>query len=356
MDQTAQKLPPMPNRELLVQALISRDSDYEGVFITAVKTTGIFCRPGCPCKMPKAENVEFYRNTAEALSYGYRACKVCRPMEPAGATPGWLEPVLQEIHRDPATPLKDRDLRQRGLEPARVRRWFQKHHGMTFQAYLRALRVNRAFGLIRHGSGVTEAAFAAGYDSLSGFSDAFRRITGATPSVAPGTPVISITRILTPFGPMFAGAVDEGICLLEFTDRRMVETQFKRLNKLLGAPCVPGDSPHFGPLKAQLDEYFAGERQEFDLPLVIPGSEFQRRVWRALMNIPYGRTRSYQEQAEAIGNVKAVRAVARANGDNRLAFIVPCHRVIGKDGSLTGYGGGLWRKEQLLRLEGALSE
>ncbi len=352
MGPSSHQTAPLPHRDQMIRALNARDSDYEGVFVTAVRTTGIFCRPGCPCKMPRADNVEFFHNAAEALSYGYRPCKVCRPMEAVGATPHWLAPLLRDVQQDPSIPLKGRDLRRHGLEPARVRRWFKKHHGMTFQAYLRALRINRAFGLIRHGSSVTEAAFAAGYDSLSGFSAAFRRITGVSPSVAPGTAVIHISRVLTPFGPMFAGAVDEGICLLEFTDRRMIETQFKRLHKLMGAVCVPGNHPHFDRLEAQLDEYFAGDRKEFDLPLVIPGTDFQRRVWRALMDIPYGRTRSYQEQAEAIGSPKAVRAVARANGDNRLAFIVPCHRVIGKNGKLTGYGGGLWRKEELLRLEG----
>ena len=354
MSLPAEHMNSLPERRLLVQALNERDSDYEGVFVTAVKTTGIFCRPGCPCKTPKEENVEFYHDAAEALKFGYRPCKVCRPMELSGATPEWLKPLLKEVGQDPSVPLSDQDLRKRGLEPARVRRWFRKHHGMTFQAFLRALRINRAFGLIRHGSGVTEAAFAAGYDSLSGFASAFRRITGVSPSVAPGASVINITRILTPAGPMFAGAVDEGICLLEFTDRRMIETQFKRLGQLFCAVCVPGNHPHFDLLEAQLKEYFAGERTEFDLPLAIPGSDFQRKVWKALVDIPYGRTRSYQEQATAIGNPKAVRAVARANGDNRLAIIIPCHRVIGKDGSLTGYGGGLWRKELLLRLEGSL--
>ena len=344
----------LPDRKELLRALKTRDARYEGVFVTAVKTTGIFCRPGCPARTPNAENVEFYASAAEALGFGFRPCKVCHPMERSGATPAWLKPLLREVQADPAAPLRDADLRDRGLDPVRIRRWFKRQHGMTFQAYLRGLRVNRAFGLIRHGASVTDAAFAAGYDSLSGFSYAFQKLTGVSPSVVPGTPVIPVTRLLTPYGPMFAGATDEGICLLEFTDRRMIETQFQRLNHLLDARCVPGTHPLFDALEKELTEYFEGKRKRFDVPLLIPGTAFQRAAWDALMEIPYGATRSYREQAEAIGRGSAVRAVARANGDNRLSIIVPCHRVIGSNGQLTGYGGGLWRKERLLQLEGAL--
>jgi AraC family transcriptional regulator of adaptative response/methylated-DNA-[protein]-cysteine methyltransferase len=150
---------------------------------------------------------------------------------------------------------------------------------------------------------------------------------------------------------MLAGATEEGICLLEFTDRPMLETQFARLQTRLNAKMLPGESQWFPQLDGQLQEYFSGNRTEFDLPLIVPGTEFQQRVWSALREIPYGRTRSYAEQAESIGQPSAVRAVARANGDNRLSILIPCHRVIGADGKLTGYGGGLWRKQRLLELE-----
>jgi AraC family transcriptional regulator of adaptative response/methylated-DNA-[protein]-cysteine methyltransferase len=163
--------------------------------------------------------------------------------------------------------------------------------------------------------------------------------------------VIAITRILTPLGPMFAGAVAEGVCLLEFADRRMLETQLARLRRLFHAEFVPGDSSHFWVLSGQLEEYFAGSRREFSVPLACPGTAVQERVWSVLRAIPYGTTRFYQEQARLIGDPRAVRAVARANGDNRLAILIPCHRVIGKNGKLIGYGGGLWRKRYLLDLE-----
>ncbi len=150
---------------------------------------------------------------------------------------------------------------------------------------------------------------------------------------------------------MLAGATDDGICLLEFVDRRMIETQIKRLKKLLNAEFIPGANKHFDELDKQLKEYFDGKRKEFDLPLVLDGTEFQKKVWKELQNIPYGETHSFEQQAIAIKNPKAVRAVAKANGDNRIAIIIPCHRVIGKDGKLVGYGGGIWRKQYLLNLE-----
>lgn len=163
--------------------------------------------------------------------------------------------------------------------------------------------------------------------------------------------IVPITHISTPLGPMLAGAVLEGICLLEFTDRRMLPAQLKRLSNYLKAKFTPGAHQHFASLTAQLNEYFCGERKVFDLPLVAPGSDFQKNVWEALQQIPYGETISYQEQAAALNKSKAVRAIAKANGDNRIAIIIPCHRVIGANGKMVGYSGGIWRKKYLLDLE-----
>ncbi|HEX9971923.1 MAG TPA: methylated-DNA--[protein]-cysteine S-methyltransferase, partial [bacterium] len=128
-------------------------------------------------------------------------------------------------------------------------------------------------------------------------------------------------------------------------------TQIKRLKKLFKAELMPGSSPHFSQLEQEIKEYFGGARKEFSVPLIIAGTVFQQQVWSALQTIPYGETRSYKQQSEIIGNPKAIRAVARANGDNRIGIIIPCHRVIGSNGELVGYGGGLWRKQYLLNLE-----
>lgn len=343
--------PVRPDREVLYRALLERDSRFEGLFLVGVKTTGIFCRPTCPAKKPRAENVEFFSDTREALLRGYRPCKRCAPLEPRGGHPPWLRPLLEEVAGERPPRLTDAMLRARGLEPSRVRRWFQAHHGMTFQAYLRALRLGRAFGQIQQGETVVAAALDAGYASLSGFTGSFQKATGRPPSASRTGRVVTVTRLLTPLGPMVAGAVDEGVCLLEFADRRMIETQVARVERHLSACCLPGAHPHLETLGRQLEAYFRGERRTFDVPLVLKGTPFQERVWEALLTIPCGATRSYQEQARLIGAPASVRAVARANGDNRIAILVPCHRVVGKDGHLTGYGGGLWRKRHLLDLE-----
>jgi len=341
----------LPNRNTMYNALLNKDSSFEGIFFVGVKSTGIFCRPTCTAKKPKKENVEFFPSIKEALQYGYRPCRICHPLNQNGEAPSWLKNLLKEIEEKKIFKLKDYELRNRNIDPAKIRRWFKKHHGMTFQSYLRLMRVNSAFGRIKHGEKVTNSAYDSGYESLSAFADAFKKSTGFSPSESKKKNIISVTRILTPLGPMLVGATDAGICLLEFVDRRMIETQIKRLKKLLNAEFIPGTNNHFYELDKQLKEYFDGKRKDFDLPLILNGTDFQQKVWEELRKIPFGSTRSYQDQAEAVKNPKAIRAVARANGDNRIAIIIPCHRVIGKDGKLVGYGGGIWRKQYLLNLE-----
>ncbi|MGX5202538.1 bifunctional transcriptional activator/DNA repair enzyme AdaA [Aliikangiella sp. IMCC44632] len=341
----------LPAQAEMYRALCNKDPSYEGIFIVGVKTTGIFCRPTCTARKPKPENVEFFGNTQLALNYGYRPCKVCQPMRVQGETPEWLQGLLKEISACPGIRITDQGLRERQLDPVRVRRWFKKNHGITFQAYLRSLRVNHAFGQIRHQQKVTDAALASGYDSISGFNEAFKQLTGVLPSKSKQQSVVIVNRLLTPLGPMFVGATEAGICLLEFCDRRMLETQFKRLTLSLNARIMSGNHELFSQLENELAAYFNGQLRQFKTPLDLVGTDFQRQVWAMLLTIPYAQTRSYQQQAELIGNPKAVRAVAKANGDNKISILVPCHRVIGKNGKLTGYGGGLWRKQRLLDLE-----
>lgn len=337
--------------DTLYSALLQRDSSFEGIAVVCVKTTGIFCRFTCTARKPKRENVEFMASPHEALLHGYRPCKVCNPMAYHGSAPDWLKPLLVEINENPTLPLHDQDLRDRGLDPARVSRWFKKNHNMTFQSYLRALRIGQAFGRLKQGESVTETAFDSGYDSLSGFTDSFKRTTHLSPTRSRQEAIVYTTRILTPIGPMLAGGTQEGICLLEFVDRRMLETQIKRVSHRLQAKLLPGENQYFQLLKQQLDEYFASKRRQFDIPLVLAGTPFQQKVWTLLQTIPFGETRSYKQQAEALGDPAAIRAVARANGDNRISILIPCHRVIGSNGELVGYGGGLWRKQYLLKLE-----
>jgi AraC family transcriptional regulator of adaptative response/methylated-DNA-[protein]-cysteine methyltransferase len=160
--------------------------------------------------------------------------------------------------------------------------------------------------------------------------------------------MILTSYIETPIGVMVAGAVEEGICLLEFTDRRMLNTEYKDLARLLKTSIEEGENKHIKEIRKQLKEYFEGKRKEFTVLLVTPGTGFQQAVWQELQRLPFGSTRTYQEQAEALNKPGAVRAIANANGMNRISIVIPCHRIIGSDGNLTGYGGGLRRKRWLL--------
>lgn len=233
----------------------------------------------------------------------------------------------------------------------RVRRWFKSNLGMTFHDYCRSLRIGQALSAISNGVTATGAAFDSGYESLSGFAEAVQRVAGSSPSIAAEVAPVLMSRISTPLGTMVAGARDGSVVFLEFADRRGFDGQVGRLAKRTGASVVTGRTRIHDALASQLDGYFSGTREVFDVPVDLCGTAFQITVWRALMEIQYGETRSYGEQAAQLGRPNAVRAVATANGANRIAILVPCHRVVGADGSLTGYGGGLWRKQRLLELE-----
>ncbi|MHC8949123.1 bifunctional transcriptional activator/DNA repair enzyme AdaA [Sphingobacterium hungaricum] len=337
--------------EQMYQIILDKDVAFEGVFFTAVKTTGIFCRPSCTARKPKPENIEFYKSTKECILKGYRPCKVCHPLDLLNETPFYIKQILSELSEDPSLKFKDFDLVKRGIEPNQLRRWFMRNHGITFQAYQRMFRINSAFKKIRKGESVTDVAFNSGFDSLSGFGDSFKQIFGVSPKNSKQQNIIDLKRIETPLGTMYVCATEKGVCLLEFTDRKMLETEFKSLAKSLNATIVQGDNAHFLLLENELKEYFEGKRKQFTVPLHTPGSDFQNSVWKALKDIPYGTTKSYKQQATYIGSPESVRAVANANGMNKISIIIPCHRVIGTDGSLTGYGGGIWRKKWLLELE-----
>jgi len=338
----------------MLRAFAARDTAYDGIFVTAVKTTGIFCRPTCSARKPRPENVEFYPDARRARSAGYRPCKRCRP-EAEGNRPAWVRPLFSELERHPERRLTDAELRSLDLDPDRVRRWFQRHHGMTFHAYQRAHRLGLVMDRLRQGESLSQAGYAHGFESESGFREAFRKLFGEPPGQARDRDIAYLTSISTPLGSMVAGATDAGVCLLEFADRRMLETQLARIRSRLRCATAPGDHAHLRLLRDELAAYFAGTLRSFSVPLVLAGTPFQTAVWRALAEIPYGTVTSYHDIARAIGKPEARRAVGRANGDNRLAILLPCHRVVGRSGALTGYGGGLWRKQRLLELEGALA-
>tara|TARA_B100000614_G_scaffold88571_1_gene80250 strand:- start:747 stop:1805 length:1059 start_codon:yes stop_codon:yes gene_type:complete len=337
------------------RALLTRDSQYLGSFVVGVTTTGICCLPTCRARKPRPEHTEFFHTVGDALRAGYRPCKICRPTEGAGTPPPAVRRALEMAVAAHDQRLTDTDLRRAGIGPDAVRRWCKAHLGFTFHGYQRMLRVNAAYRSLALGTSVTDTAFATGYESLSGFRQRFEAMVDAPPSEIGRHEVIRFQRLETPLGPMLACATDRGLCLLEFTDRRMLETQIRTLTTRLGARMLAGEHPFLDRIACELREYFDGTRTTFDVPLDQPGTPFQTAVWGELTRIPYGETRSYAEQASALGRPTAVRPVAAANGRNRIAIVVPCHRVIGSDGSLTGYGGGLARKRWLLEHERRVS-
>lgn len=330
-------------------ALLERATDHVGIFYVGVRTTGVFCIATCRARKPKRENVVFYTHFKEALDAGYRPCKVCKPTENAHTAPPEVAEAIDWVRRHPKERLSDLQLRQRGLSPERIRRWFQQHHGMSFQSFQRSLRINTALEELKAGRRATDAALDSGYGSLSGFGYTCKKLTGGAPTEA--SQVILIHRFTTPLGPMFACASSRGICLLEFVDRRMLETELKDLQRLLQARILAGENQHTRQAQVEVTEYFAGTRQQFELALDMPGSEFQQSVWKSLQAIPYGGTASYSMLAETLGKPRAVRAVASSNVANRVAIVIPCHRVVGRNGELTGYGGGLVRKQWLIAHE-----
>ncbi len=332
-------------------ALVEKDPKYIGLFFVGVKTTSIFCISSCSARKPKFENVVFYSTFKDALDNGFRPCKVCKPTQNANETPPLVTQAIQLVKENPKTKIADWMLREKGIAPEMVRRWFKKNYNMTFHAYQRMYRINNALLELKSGKNTTETALDSGFDSLSGFGYTFKKALGKSPKNSSQENSILLSRITTPIGPMFICATDKGVCLIEFVDRRMLETEFKDLQEQLDAKILIGENEHIKEAKTQLFEYFEGARKIFKLSLDCPGTEFQQKVWEGLEKIKYGSTASYLEQATKLNKPKAVRAVASANGFNRVAIVVPCHRVIGSDGKLTGYGGGLERKRWLLNHE-----
>jgi AraC family transcriptional regulator, regulatory protein of adaptative response / methylated-DNA-[protein]-cysteine methyltransferase len=338
----------LPSFEAMYRALVNRDPSFEGIFFVGVRTTGIFCRPTCTAKKPARENVDFFATPSEALHGGYRPCLRCHPMDPGKRPPKLIERLRAEVERAPGGRLTDKELAAIAIDPSTARRQFKRHYGMTFQAYYRARRLGLALREVRRGGRVDEAKNGSGFESASGFREAFTRIFGDPPTAAKSRAPMFAERLETPLGGMIAVADDEGLRLLEFADRRATERELSILRKRLRTNIVPGEHPHLETIRSQLADYFSGRKLEFDIPLAPVGSAFQLRAWEILRSIPVSETRSYSWMARRLGDENARRAVGRANGTNMICIVIPCHRVIRADGTLCGYGGGLWRKKWLL--------
>ena len=341
-------IPAIPEME---RAWRRRDASYDGVFFLAVRTTGVFCRPSCPARKPNPQNVEYFQSHCDALRAGYRPCKRCRPMDADGRPPRWVRRLVAVVDKAPAARIHDADLRSMSIEPARARRFFNEHYGMTFQAYCRARRMGEALSQVQRGADLTGVALEHGYDSTSGFREAFSRTFGRTPGRSRGGDRMVSRSLVSPIGPLTVCASASAVCLLEFGNRRSAKSQMAALEKRFGCAVVPGESYHIDQLTGELARYFAGELTQFTVALDYRGTPFQVAVWNQLLRIPCGKTISYEQLAKRVGRPGAQRAVGTANGRNPIAIVIPCHRVVNKNGRLGGYGGGLWRKQSLLDLE-----
>ena len=335
------------------RALIDKNIEYEGVFYVGVKTTGVFCRPTCPARKPKFENCEFYRTAEEALLASFRPCMRCRPLSHPDHVSELVRALVDAVEANPEKRWTDRDLEAFSVDSSTARRQFNKRFGMTFVEYARARRMGLAMQQIREGDRVIEAQLNAGYESSSGFRDAFSKIMGGAPThFDKHQNILKASWLDTPLGPMLVIADEELLYLLEFVERRGLEREIERLRSKTKSAIIPGSTEPIISIERELKLYFAGKLQEFKTPLYIMGTPFQKNAWEALVKIPYGQTRSYKQQAAiATGNASACRAVANANGTNQLAIVIPCHRIINSNRQLGGYGGGLHRKKWLLEHE-----
>lgn len=334
----------------MLQAVTARDPSWDGVFIVAITTTGVACRPTCPSRPARPEHRRFFPTLDAAIEAGFRACLRCRP-ELTSTTPAvWQRAIALADQMAPDRP-DDHTLRVHGLDPVQLRRLARRLHAMTFHEWLRARRMATAQRRLHDGEELDRVILTSGYTSHSGFRDAFVKVMGQSPGRGRSNQPIAMRTIDSPVGPLVTAAVDEGVCLLEFADEARVARQAARLGRWFSGPIMPGDHPHLETLATELEAYFAGTLLEFTVPLAVRGTPFELQTWQALTAIPYGETRSYLDVARMIGNPGAVRAVGSANGRNRIAIVIPCHRVVNADGKLGGYGGGLWRKRRLLELE-----
>ena len=324
-------------------AVVTNDRRCDGAFFYGVCSTGIFCRPSCPSKPPKRENVVFFDSAEEAQAAGFRPCLRCRPelaaFDPAAELAEAAKAVIDQSFADRAALRAGLDAL--GVTRRHLTALFEARYGMAVEQYTAQVRLRRARELLDAGRPVTDTAFAVGLESSAAFSVFFKKQEGVSPSDYIAQRALEHPRCLcdTPLGVLRITEDQRGIVALKFAD---------------GADAAPQSGPkglYLADAEKQLLEYFVGKRRVFDLPLSPSGTPFQERVWKALQTIPYGETRCYQQLAGMIGNEKASRAVGMANNRNPILILIPCHRVVGKDGKLVGYAAGIQRKQHLLDLE-----
>lgn len=328
-------------------AFSARNRAFDGMFVGAVKTTGIFCKPSCPARHPLPQNVEYFADGESARAAGYRACLRCKPDE-IGRDREAVAKAVRLIERAEDILALDDLAHAVGYAPHHFHRLFKRDTGVTPAAYARALRAKRTEAMLTATETVTAALYDAGYQSPSRFYAAAADRLGMTPSAwKRGGAGVTIRYAIvdTVLGKMLLAATEKGICRLSFDED---ETELRR--RFPNATIEPGGDA-MAELIAGAVLACADPANMPDLPLDVAGTAFQQAVWEELRRIPPGETRSYAAIAAAVGKPAAVRAAGTANGANNVAVLIPCHRVIRTDGSLGGYAYGLDRKQELLRRE-----
>ncbi|MCC6614744.1 MAG: bifunctional DNA-binding transcriptional regulator/O6-methylguanine-DNA methyltransferase Ada [Anaerolineae bacterium] len=356
MNDQAVQTPPTLNDELRWQATIQRDTRYDGAFVVAVKTTGIYCRPSCPAIKPKRQNVTFYMLSEAAEAAGFRACKRCRPQTcpPVDPQVAMVHQACRQIEQHEAIPSLSELAESIHVSPYHLQRTFKSMMGITPHQYANARRTGTLKALLKEGKPVTDALYEAGYGSSSRLYAQSDAQLGMSPSIyRKGGEGMDIRYTIQPcaLGRALVAVTERGVCAVYLSDDDRVMTDALRAE--FPAAQLAADSLEVCEWVGQVLEQLNGWAPHPDLPFDLQATAFQQRVWQALREIPLGETRTYQEIAVSLGTPNGARAVAKACADNRIAVLIPCHRVIRSDGSLAGYRWGIERKEKLLARERA---
>jgi AraC family transcriptional regulator, regulatory protein of adaptative response / methylated-DNA-[protein]-cysteine methyltransferase len=342
------------NEELFWQAVRSNDAKFDGAFYLGVKTTGIYCRPSCRARTPKRENVAFFATWSDAERSGLRACLRCKPRSGDAVDPQ-VEKMLKVCELLESEDLYSlEDLAEEvGLSPYHLQRSFKEIIGVSPKKYSEAKRMERFKSELREGGDVTAAMYDAGFGSSSRLYEKASESMGMTPAAyKKGGQGVTINYSITDceLGRILVARTIKGLCNVAFADDDA--SLEENLRKEYPNAEVVKDAKVLKGFVDEILEHLAGEKKRLDLPLDIQATAFQMKVWELLRKIPYGETVTYSQIAEKLGDRNKVRAVAQACANNRVAVVIPCHRVIGKDGKMTGYRWGVERKEKLLAAEG----